>query len=183
MARTRPPYAPEFRHQMVELVRSGRSAEELAREFEPAAQAIRNWVAQSDRDCGRRGDGRTNAEPEGVRQQVRVVVPTGRAAALHGTRLAQGRRDLRCRTRRDRASVDGDLWLDQPETSRALHQGRGPKTACRRRDGHGRPGPYSQRRCPTRYGGGVRWDNSRQKVVINQRQNLRVEAWTGIEPV
>jgi transposase len=31
MSKTRPPYAPEFRQQMVELVRAGRSAEELAR--------------------------------------------------------------------------------------------------------------------------------------------------------
>jgi transposase len=37
MAKTRPPYAPEFRRQMVELVRAGRSPEELAREFEPTA--------------------------------------------------------------------------------------------------------------------------------------------------
>ncbi|NRO99804.1 hypothetical protein GWC77_28895 [Paraburkholderia sp. NMBU_R16] len=29
------PYAPEFRAQMVELVKAGRSPEELAREFEP----------------------------------------------------------------------------------------------------------------------------------------------------
>ena len=42
MSKTRPPYPPEFRQQMVELVRAGRSAEELAREFEPSAQAIRN---------------------------------------------------------------------------------------------------------------------------------------------
>ena len=55
MPKTRPPYAPEFRQQMVELVRAGRSAEELAREFEPSAQAIRNWLAQADRDAGRRG--------------------------------------------------------------------------------------------------------------------------------
>jgi transposase len=44
MAKTRPPYAPEFRRQMVELVRAGRSPEELAQEFEPTAQSIRNWV-------------------------------------------------------------------------------------------------------------------------------------------
>ncbi len=37
MSNTRPPYAPEFRQQMVELVRSGRSPEELAREFEPSS--------------------------------------------------------------------------------------------------------------------------------------------------
>jgi transposase-like protein len=48
------PYAPEFRRQMVELVRAGRTPEQLAKEFEPSAQAIRNWVAQGDRDEGRR---------------------------------------------------------------------------------------------------------------------------------
>ncbi len=50
MSKTRAPYPPEFRQQMVELVRAGRSPEELAREFEPFAQAIRNWVSQADRD-------------------------------------------------------------------------------------------------------------------------------------
>ena len=52
--RTRRAYAPEFRRQMVELVRAGRSPEELAKEFEPTAKSIRNWVAQADRDEGRR---------------------------------------------------------------------------------------------------------------------------------
>lgn len=54
MPKTRPPYAPEFRRQMVDLVRAGRDPAELAREFEPSAQAIRNWVVQADRDKGRR---------------------------------------------------------------------------------------------------------------------------------
>ena len=48
MAKTHPPYAPEFRRQMVELVRAGRDPADLAREFEPSSQAIRNWVAQAD---------------------------------------------------------------------------------------------------------------------------------------
>ena len=56
MAKTRLPYAAEFRRQMVELVRAGRTPEELATEFEPTAQSIRNWVAQSNRNAGR-GDG------------------------------------------------------------------------------------------------------------------------------
>jgi transposase len=56
------PYAPEFRRQMIDLVRAGRNPEELAKEFEPSAQAIRNWVAQADRDEGRREDGLTTAE-------------------------------------------------------------------------------------------------------------------------
>ncbi|GAA4049129.1 transposase-like protein [Nonomuraea soli] len=34
-------YPPEFRRQMVELVRAGRSPEELAKEFQPSAQSIR----------------------------------------------------------------------------------------------------------------------------------------------
>ncbi|UZF95731.1 hypothetical protein NWE53_27460 (plasmid) [Bosea sp. NBC_00550] len=39
---------------MVALVRSGRTAEELAREFEPAAQLIAKWVRQAERDAGKR---------------------------------------------------------------------------------------------------------------------------------
>ena len=62
------PYAPEFRQQMVELVRTGRPPEELAREFEPSAQAIRNWVMQADRDEGRRLDGLTSIEREELRR-------------------------------------------------------------------------------------------------------------------
>ena len=71
MPRRRAPYAAEFRHQMVELVRAGRTPEELSREFEPSAQAIRNWVAQADRDEGRRPDGLTSAEREELRRLKR----------------------------------------------------------------------------------------------------------------
>ena len=65
MSKTRARYPPEFRQQMVELVRAGRSPEELAREFEPSAQAIRNWVSQADRDDGGRSDGLTSGERPG----------------------------------------------------------------------------------------------------------------------
>ncbi len=64
MPRSRPPYPAEFRVRMVELVRSGRNSEELSREFEPTAQAIRDWVAQADRDEGRRSDGVKSVERE-----------------------------------------------------------------------------------------------------------------------
>ena len=50
MPRTRPPYLPDCRRHMVELVRAGRDPEDLAREFEPSGQTIRNWVAQAERD-------------------------------------------------------------------------------------------------------------------------------------
>jgi transposase-like protein len=51
MSKKHPPYAPEFRRQMIELVRARRTPEQLAKEFEPSAQAIRNWVAQADRNA------------------------------------------------------------------------------------------------------------------------------------
>ena len=47
MSKRRSAYPPEFRRQMVQLVWSGRNPEELLREFEPTAQAIRNWVAHA----------------------------------------------------------------------------------------------------------------------------------------
>lgn len=57
MPKFRVPYPPEFRRQMVELVRSGRTPEELSPEFEPTAQSIWNWVRQAERDGGTRKDG------------------------------------------------------------------------------------------------------------------------------
>ena len=62
MPRTRRAYAPEFRQQMVELVRAGRTPEDLSKEFEPTTKSIRDWVAQADRDEGRRADGLTTTE-------------------------------------------------------------------------------------------------------------------------
>ena len=68
MPKSRAPYAPEFRQQMIDLVRSGRNPESLSREFEPTAQTIHNWVRQADLDEGRRDDGATSAEREELRR-------------------------------------------------------------------------------------------------------------------
>ena len=57
-----------FASKMVALVRAGRTPEELSREFEPTAQSIINWVAQADRDEGKRKDGLTSAEREELRR-------------------------------------------------------------------------------------------------------------------
>ncbi|MCP5068535.1 MAG: transposase [bacterium] len=68
MPRSRRPYPRDFREELVQLVRSGRTPEALSKEYEPSAQAIRNWVAQADRDEGCRQDGLTTAEREELRR-------------------------------------------------------------------------------------------------------------------
>jgi len=58
------------------MVRAGRSPGELAEEFEPSEQCIRNWVKQADRDSGKRQDGLTSAEKEELgrlRREVRAL--------------------------------------------------------------------------------------------------------------
>src|SRR4029453_2827223 len=79
MPRTRRPYSAEFRRRLRELVRGGQSPEELARKFEPSANAIRNWVVQAARDEGRRADGLTTDEKEEVRRLRREVRGCGRS--------------------------------------------------------------------------------------------------------
>ncbi len=68
MPRSRPPYPREFREELIRLARSGRTPEALSKEYEPSAQTVRNWVAQADRDEGRRDDGLTTAEREELRR-------------------------------------------------------------------------------------------------------------------
>jgi transposase len=58
------PYSPEFRRRIIELVRAGRSPASLAKDFEPSAQTIANWVKQADLDDGRRTDGLATDERE-----------------------------------------------------------------------------------------------------------------------
>lgn len=62
MPKSRPPYPEEFRQQILELVRVGRSPDELAQEFEPTAQTIRNWIKQAELDNGQRQDGLSRDE-------------------------------------------------------------------------------------------------------------------------
>ena len=57
-------YTPEFRRQMVELVRTGRTPASLAKEFGPTAWTISLWVRHDARDAGRGDGGLTSAERE-----------------------------------------------------------------------------------------------------------------------
>ena len=61
MPRSKPPYPAEFRQQIVQLVRAGRTPAELAKEFGCSGQAIRNWVAQDAIDQGKPAPGKEGA--------------------------------------------------------------------------------------------------------------------------
>jgi transposase len=76
MSRTHQPYPPEYRRRLIELTRAGRSIRELAREFEPTAETIRQWVKQAALDDGLRSDGLTTSEREELnrlRRENRVL--------------------------------------------------------------------------------------------------------------
>ena len=68
MPRTHPPYPPEFRQRIVELYGAGRTIQQLAAEFEPSEQTIRNGIVQAHLDEGLRTDGLTTDEREELRR-------------------------------------------------------------------------------------------------------------------
>jgi len=68
MPESHKPYPREFKDRLIDMVRAGRTPEELAERFEPTAQSIRNWVAQAERDAGRRDDGLTTDERDELRR-------------------------------------------------------------------------------------------------------------------
>ncbi len=61
-------YPPEYRERIVELARAGRSPRSLAREFDPTAQTIQNWVRQAEIDEGLRSDGLTTEARRELRE-------------------------------------------------------------------------------------------------------------------
>ena len=73
MPRTRPPYSLEFRKQILKLVRTGRTPNELAREFEPSGETIRQWVKQAELDAGQRQDGLTTDQKAVIAKLRREV--------------------------------------------------------------------------------------------------------------
>ena len=76
MPSTHPQYPREYRRRIVELALAGRKIEELARDFEPSANAIRKWVKQAALDEGLRSDGLSTSEREELnrlRRENRVL--------------------------------------------------------------------------------------------------------------
>ncbi len=61
-------YTPEFKRQMVGLVRAGRSPASLAKEFGPSAWTVALWVKQAARDAGDGDGGLSSGEREELRR-------------------------------------------------------------------------------------------------------------------
>jgi transposase len=59
---------PEYRRWIIEWARAGRSINELAREFEPSANAIRYWLKQAALDEGLRSNDLATTEREELNQ-------------------------------------------------------------------------------------------------------------------
>jgi len=74
MPRPRRFFPPEYKAEVVELIRStGKAVGQVARELDLTETAVRLWVKQADLDAGRRTDGLTTAERDELRQLRREV--------------------------------------------------------------------------------------------------------------
>jgi transposase len=69
MPRLRRFFPPEYKAEVVELIRStGKTVGQVARELDLTETAVRQWVRQADLDAGRRSDGLTTAERDELRR-------------------------------------------------------------------------------------------------------------------
>jgi transposase len=81
--KTRPPHSPEFRRQMVDLVRAGRDPEELTREFEPTSLSIRdNRYRPSGRSAGIERLGAGHGKKQKMATRRTAVVCAGLASVV-----------------------------------------------------------------------------------------------------
>lgn len=75
--RPRRSFTPEFKAEVVELVRQdGNTVASVSRDLDLTETAVREWVKQADLDDGRRDDGLTSSEREELarlRREVRVL--------------------------------------------------------------------------------------------------------------
>src|SRR4051812_24578465 len=74
MPRRRRFFAPEYKAEVVELIRStGKTAGQVAKELDLTETAVREWLKRADLDAGRRADGLTTAERDELRRLRRQV--------------------------------------------------------------------------------------------------------------
>ncbi len=74
MPKPKPPYPAEYRQRILDLARRGRSAWDLAREFEPTAKTIRSWIVQAGIDAGDLDGVTSDEKAELVRLRREVAV-------------------------------------------------------------------------------------------------------------
>ena len=100
MPRTHPPYTPEFRRRIIELAREGRTAWDLAEEFEPNPQTIRSWIKQANIDEGlvegvssddRNEMARLRREVEVLREEKEILAKAAAWFAEETGRAPRGR--------------------------------------------------------------------------------------------
>ena len=87
---------------------AGRSADELAREFEPSATATRRWVEQADLDKGRCTDGLTTAERKEVGELKRELRRVKRERDILAKATARPPLARRCPARESGSIPGGD---------------------------------------------------------------------------
>ena len=69
MPRPRRFFPPEYKAEVVELIRSsGKTVGQVARELDLTETAVRQWVRQADLDAGCRSDGLTSVERDELRR-------------------------------------------------------------------------------------------------------------------
>jgi transposase len=74
VSRPRRFFSPEYKAEVVELIRStGKTTGQVARELDLTETAVREWVKRADLDAGRRSDGLTTVEREELRRLRREV--------------------------------------------------------------------------------------------------------------
>jgi transposase len=74
MPRLRRFFPPEYKAEVVELIRStGKTVGQVSKELDLTETAVRQWVRQADLDTGLRTDGLTTAEREELRRLRREV--------------------------------------------------------------------------------------------------------------
>jgi len=61
-------YLAAYREQIIALARAGRTSKELAKEFEPSEQTIRNWLFQAEADRSQRPGALTSKERAELQQ-------------------------------------------------------------------------------------------------------------------
>jgi transposase len=78
MPRPRRFFPPEYKAEVVELIRStGKTVGQVARELDLTETAVRQWVRRAELDAGHRHDGLTTAEREELgrlRREVRELI-------------------------------------------------------------------------------------------------------------